>query len=72
LLVATSFLLCFLKLTKTIRLEEFSELGDAHRQKSSRGARSGDHYGGGSDACWAHMSLLWISISSTPESMVAM
>src|SRR6266851_4031892 len=38
LLVAISFLLCFLKQTETIRSEKFSELADAHRQNSSRGS----------------------------------
>src|SRR5438132_1330125 len=58
LLVAILFLLCFLKQTETIRSEKFSELADAHRQNSSRGSGSGDHYCCACDACWAHMSLL--------------
>src|SRR5881227_1008777 len=44
LLVAILFLLCFLKQTETIRSEKSSELADAHRQNSSRGSGSGDHY----------------------------
>src|SRR5216683_2169951 len=63
LLVAILFLLCFLKQTETIRPDQFSELADAHRQDSSRGSGSGDHYCCACDACWAHMSLL---ISSSP------
>src|SRR5262249_22617243 len=58
LLVAILFLLCFLKQTETIRSEQFSELADAHRQNSSYGSGSGDHYCCACDACWAHMSLL--------------
>jgi hypothetical protein len=44
LLVAILFLLCFLKQTETIRSEKSSQLADAHRQNSSRGSRSADHY----------------------------
>jgi hypothetical protein len=58
LLVAILFLLCFLKQTETIRSKKFSELADAHRQNSSCGSGSGDHYCCACDACWAHMSLL--------------
>ena len=58
LFVAILFLLCFLKQTETFDFEKFSELADAHRQNSSRGSGSGDHYCGACDACWAHMSLL--------------
>src|ERR1700736_3757981 len=58
LLVAILFLLCFMKQTETIRSENFSELADAHRQNSSRGSGSGDHYCCPCDACWGHMSLL--------------
>ena len=43
-LLPCCFLLCFLKQTETIRFEKFSELADAHRQNSSRGSCSGDHY----------------------------
>jgi hypothetical protein len=57
-LVATSNLLCFLKLTEAIHSEEFSELCDAHRQKSSGGAGSGDQYCCGCNAGWTHMFLL--------------
>jgi hypothetical protein len=49
-------LLRVLKLTEAIRSEEFSEPGDAHRQKSSGGAGSGDQYCCGCDTCWAHKS----------------
>jgi hypothetical protein len=41
-----------------IRSEKFSELADAHRQNSSCGSGSGDHYCCACDAYWAHMSLL--------------
>src|ERR1700675_2420838 len=58
LLVAILLLLCFLNQTETIRSEQFFELADAHRQNSSRGSGSGDHYCCACDACWAHMSLL--------------
>jgi hypothetical protein len=63
-----SRLLYFLSLTETICAEKFSEVGDARRQKSPRGTAC-DHCYCGCDACWAHISLLGISISSTPESM---
>src|ERR1700720_827348 len=56
LLVAISFLLCFLKQTETSRSENFSELADAHRQNSSGGSNSGDHHCCAFDACWAHTS----------------
>jgi hypothetical protein len=55
-LVAMLNFLRVLKLHKAIRSEEFSELGDAHRQKSSGGAGSGDQYCCGCDTSWAHMS----------------
>src|SRR5262249_29067270 len=55
LLVAILFLLRFLNQTETTRSEKFSEFADAHRQDSSRGSGSGDHYRCGCDACWAHM-----------------
>src|SRR4030088_1333336 len=67
LLVAISFLLCFLKQTETTRSENFSELANAHRQNSSRGSGSGDHYCCACDACWAHRSLLRTSTSSAPD-----
>src|SRR6266567_3942935 len=67
LLVAILFLLSFLKQTEMIHSEKFSELADAHRQNSSRGSGSGDHYCCACDACWAHMSLLRTSNSSAPE-----
>src|SRR5262249_24144668 len=54
LLVAISFLLCFLKQTETTRSEKFSEFADAHRQNSSHGSGSGDHYCCACDACRAH------------------
>src|SRR5207302_195179 len=44
LLVAISFLLCFLKQTETSRSENFSELADAQCQNSSRGSGSGDDH----------------------------
>src|SRR5580693_5802569 len=44
LLVAILSLLDFLNQTDTIRPEKFSEFGDAHRQYSSRGSRSGGHH----------------------------
>jgi hypothetical protein len=57
-LVAISNLLRVLKLTAAIGSEKFSELGYAHRQKSSGGAGSGGQYCCGCDACWAHIFLL--------------
>src|SRR6266851_3373168 len=48
----------FLKQIEMIHSEKFSELADAHRQNSSRGSGSSDHYCCACDACWAHMSLL--------------
>jgi hypothetical protein len=59
LLVAISFLLHFLKQTQTIRFENSSAFGDAHRQNSSGGTGCGDHYCRAGDACWAHRSLLY-------------
>jgi hypothetical protein len=58
LLGAILFLLDFLKQTATIRAEKFSEFGDAYRQNSSRGSRSGGHHRCVCDACWAHIPLL--------------
>jgi hypothetical protein len=57
LLVAILFLLDFLKQTKTIRFEEFSEFADARRQNSSRGSSSGGYHCCACDANWAHISL---------------
>src|SRR5262249_22931113 len=54
LLVAILFLLV-VKQTETTRSEEFSQLADAHRQNSSRGSGSGEHYCCTCDACWANM-----------------
>src|SRR5215468_10971317 len=64
LLVAISFLLCFLKQTETTRSEKFSELADARRQISPRGCGSGNHYCYICAACWAHISLHTASRSS--------
>src|SRR5579864_6373759 len=55
LIVAISILLCFLKHSQTTRFEKFSELGDAHRQNSSRRSGCGHDYGCAFDACWAHI-----------------
>src|SRR5262249_53686880 len=52
------FIAILFLLSETIRSEKFSELVDAHRQNSSRGSGSSDHYCCACDACWAHMSLL--------------
>src|SRR5262245_3659470 len=56
--VAISFLLRFLKQTEATRSEKFSDLGDAHRQNSSRQSGSGNYHCCVCDAYWAHMSLL--------------
>src|SRR5260370_35412832 len=58
LLVAILFLMCFLKQAETVRSEKFSELAHAHRQNSSRGSGSGDHYRCARDAYWPQMFLL--------------
>src|SRR4029077_18360836 len=58
LVAAISFLLLFCELIETTCLEEFSDLADAHRQDSSRGCDSGDHYCCAFDACRAHMFFL--------------
>src|SRR5262249_10864634 len=68
-LVAILFLLCSLKQTETARSEKFSQLGDAHRQNSSRESGSGDHHGCVCDADWAHISLP-VSVA-TPEHHLA-
>src|SRR5262249_10959857 len=52
-LLPSLFLLCFVKQSE-IRSEKFPELVDAHRQNSSRGSGSSDHYCCAYDACWAH------------------
>src|SRR5271155_3812925 len=58
LLVAILFLLNFLMLAEIIRAEKFSELGDAHRQNSSRRSCAGGHRCCTCDTCWTHICLL--------------
>src|ERR1700728_1130065 len=65
--IAILLLLSFLNQTETIRSEKSSEPAEAHRENSSRGSGSGDHYCCVCDAYRAHIALLRrISPSSLP------
>jgi hypothetical protein len=68
LLVAISFLLCFIRQTETSGSEKLFELADARSQNSRRRSSSGEYYRCAFDACWAHMSLLQTLLFAFPYS----